>query len=175
MTEHTQSCPVRQWGLLVAVSFLAASAALPADAQTHDPARTLTERIEFADGQLSKGAPPGATYMPGDPRIDRQDPLTLNPGDQDSLSVTISNLQPQASLEIYIRFGSSADRHIRIQAVSGTSAKETLKLPFEIPLDICDSLEEIKHQVMFYQVVNVADARVSEEQEGTVVLNCEGG
>ena len=159
--------------LLLAVSFLIAGLASAVEGQTRDPSRVLTERIEFAGGRLVNGAPPGATYMPGDPKIERELALTVSPGDRDSLSVTVTSLQPSSSLEVYLRFGTSADSHIRIQAAAGSSTRQTLELPYEIPADICDNLERVKHKTKLYELVNVAGTRISEEQERSVVLNCE--
>ncbi len=161
-----------------AVSFLVASLAIAAEGQTRDsgtedPARVLTERIEFTGGRLVDGAPPGATYMPGDPKIERELALTMSPGDRDSLSVTVTSLQPSSTLEVYLRFGTSTDSHIRIQAAAGSSTRETLELHFEVPADICDNLERVKHQTKLYELVNVAGTRISEEQERSVVLDCE--
>lgn len=174
--------------LLLAASFLVTSPTRAVEGRTGDPAteapatknpatenpaRVLTERIEIAGGQVVKGAPPGATYMPGDPRVERESQLTLRPGDEGTLSVTVANLQPSSDLVLYLRFGTGTDSHIRIHRTAGDSARETLELAFKIPADICDGLEKVKHRVMWYQVVEVAERRTSEEQERFLVLNCE--
>ena len=169
----TTECVSPATAMLFAVSFLVVSLATAVEGQTEDPARVLTETIEFAGGRLVNGAPPRPTYMPGDPKIEREPPLTVSPGDRDSLSVTISSLEPSSTLELYLRFGTSTASHIRIQAAAGSRTRETLELAFDVPADICDNLERVKHQTKLYELVNVGGTRISEEQERSVVLNCE--
>lgn len=149
-----------------------------------DVANEFTQQVSFGGGTQVNTAPPAITFtgtranagLGATVGIDEPDAAAtvVTAGATSQMTVPMTGVPVGTNFTVNINFGTAPNTFVSVPVSNGVYTGGGVNIPMTIPLDICDNLADIQHQIRCYESVTLPDGTVmSTSQARLLTLQCD--